>query len=65
MPLSRRVDSSDDQDMLLAGLLMAGVVALIVVMGCVADELLGSDADRWARRVRAADEGAQSCRRQT
>ncbi|MBP2352850.1 hypothetical protein JOF29_003933 [Kribbella aluminosa] len=51
--------------MLLAGLLMAGVVALIVVMGCVADELLGSDADRWARRVRAADEGAQSCRRQT
>ncbi|MFD7155249.1 hypothetical protein ACFV9C_11655 [Kribbella sp. NPDC059898] len=37
--------------MLLAGLLTAGVVALMMAMGFVVDQLLGADADRWAGRV--------------
>jgi hypothetical protein len=38
--------------MLLAVLLMTGFVVLLVLMGFVADQLLGPDARRWVRDVR-------------
>lgn len=51
MPLSLSVKLVDDRNMLLPLLLTAGLVTLLVLMGFVADRLLGPDAQRWVRDV--------------
>ena len=39
------------EHMLLAVLLSAGFVGLVLAMGLLTDELLGGQADRWARET--------------
>ena len=45
------MSASTMEHMLLAVLLSAGSVVLLLAMGLLTDELIGDDAEDWARRV--------------
>lgn len=62
-PLFVSVGRPDDGDMLLTVILTVGFVGLLIVVGRLADELLGADADRWARRVAAQGTREMTARR--
>jgi hypothetical protein len=48
------------EHMLLAVLVSAGSLGLLLAMGLLTDNLLGDQAERWARRVRSDDDERRS-----